>query len=319
TNPRNTTMPRERCGTGFREECWRAAAATRCSKARPSTSASWCRSLRASTPQRSISIRPNTRRQRNSAATPATSTSWWWWRDSPRRNSALRRVGKGAQDEAYQQNDPRDARRAHAVGVAISHGRTFATPHAWARRDRNATRVDSAAFTRLCPPYGASAPVARVDAVEQAQEGRPVGRAAAAVVLLVLPGGLLADVRRDLDQVATRRFHPELDVGRLEQVLHQHERLAHGLAHGEQAVVVHDEGAVLAERGVDAGALVEILGDALIRVIAHAVVEADGRLRHHAQAVLQAGQRHAELGVHVHRAVDVRPRRQHAAVQREAR
>src|SRR5262245_4571960 len=92
SNTKNTTTPRGRCGTSFPEECWRAAAATRCSKARPSTSASWCRSLRASTPPRRISIHPNTRRRRNSAATPTTSTSWYWWKDSPKRNSRVSRI-----------------------------------------------------------------------------------------------------------------------------------------------------------------------------------------------------------------------------------
>src|SRR5262245_17158887 len=41
------------------------------------------------------------------------------------------------------------ARRAHASFAA--------RPHAWARRDRTASYVESATFTRLCPPYGTPA------------------------------------------------------------------------------------------------------------------------------------------------------------------
>ena len=65
-------------------------------------------------------------------------------------------------------------------------------------------------------------------------------------------------------------------------------------------------------------ALVEILGDALVGVIADALVEADRLLRHHAQAALQPGNGHADIGVNMHGAVHVRPRAQDAAVQRES-
>ena len=78
------------------------------------------------------------------------------------------------------------------------------------------------------------------------------------------------------------------------QMFHQHESLARGLADREQAVIVHDHRAVLAEVAVDALALAEILGDAFIGVIADALVEADRLLRHHAQAALQAGDCHAD-------------------------
>lgn len=66
-------------------------------------------------------------------------------------------------------------------------------------------------------------------------------------------------------------------------------------------------------------ALAEILGDALIGVIADALIKPDRLLRHHAQAVFQRADRHAIIGVHMHGAVHIRPRRQHAAMQREAR
>ena len=81
---------------------------------------------------------------------------------------------------------------------------------------------------------------------------------------------------------------------------------------------MQDQRAVVAEMREDALALGEILGDALVRVIADALVEARRLLRHHAQAVLEAGERHAPFRVHVDGAVDVRPSREHAAMQREA-
>src|SRR5262249_18328153 len=66
--------------------------------------------------------------------------------------------------------------------------------------------------------------VARVDAIEQTQVGRPIRRAAAGIVLLVLRRGLLADLRRDFQERAAGRFHLELDVRGFHQILHQHER-----------------------------------------------------------------------------------------------
>src|SRR5262245_10073198 len=92
---------------------------------------------------------------------------------------------------------------------------------------------------RLIPPL-------RTDGVEHAQVRRPIGRAAAGIVMLVLVRGLFADLRRDFDQVAAGRFHFELNVGRLEERLHQDKGFARGPAHREQAVIAHDQRAVLA-------------------------------------------------------------------------
>ena len=61
------------------------------------------------------------------------------------------------------------------------------------------------------------------------------------------------------------------------------------LADREHAVIVHDHGAVAAEMRNDALALAEILGDALVGVIADAAVEAHRLLREHAQPALEAG------------------------------
>ena len=66
-------------------------------------------------------------------------------------------------------------------------------------------------------------------------------------------------------------------------------------------------------------ALAEVLGDALVGMIADALVEPHRLLRDHAQPAAQSSERHPGLGVHVHRAVHVRPAAQHAAMQREAR
>jgi hypothetical protein len=137
-------------------------------------------------------------------------------------------------------------------------------------------------------------------------------------MLLVLCRDLLTDLRRHLDRLA-RRHDPQLDFRGAHQILHQNERFARGLADRREAVVVHDQRAVLAEVLEDALALAEILGDALVGMIADAVIEAHRLLRHHPQAALEAGHRHAELGVDMHDTVHVGTALQDAAVQREAR
>ena len=151
------------------------------------------------------------------------------------------------------------------------------------------------------------------------QIGRPIGRAAARIVGLVLQRDLLADGGGNLDRLAAGRLHLELDGGGRHQILHQDEGLAGVLAHGQKAVVLQHQRAVLAERLEDALALAEILGDAFVGVIADALVKTDGLLRNHPQPVFHPGQRHAGLGVDMHRAIDVGPALEHAAVQREAR
>jgi hypothetical protein len=52
-----------------------------------------------------------------------------------------------------------------------------------------------------------SIPPLRIDNVDHAQVRRPIGRAAAGIVTLVLVRGLFADLCRDFDQVAAGRFH----------------------------------------------------------------------------------------------------------------
>ena len=54
---------------------------------------------------------------------------------------------------------------------------------------------------------------ARIDAIQDAQIGRPIGRAAAAVMCLELRRGLLANLRRDLDQLLAGRFELDLNFG----------------------------------------------------------------------------------------------------------
>src|SRR5262245_13127698 len=148
--------------------------------------------------------------------------------------------------------------------------------HLTARMDCEA--IPAPAALSLPQRAAASVAVARIDAIEHAQIRRPVGRAAAAVVLLVLRHRLLADLRRDLDQFAAGCLHGELYFRCLQQMPHQDEGLARILADGEYAVIVQDHGAIVAEMGDQPLALAEILGDALVRVIADAAVEAH-RLR----------------------------------------
>src|SRR6266542_4860854 len=164
-----------------------------------------------------------------------------------------------------------------------------------------------------------SVPIAGIEAIEHAKVGRPIGGATTAVVLFVLEHRLLADVRRYLDQLAAGCFHRQLDFGGLQEVLHQDEGLARGLAHREHAVIVHDHGAVVAEMGDEPVALVEILGDALVGMITETAEETHRLLRDHPQSAFEARNRHSGAGMYVHRAVDIRPPAQDRAVQREAR
>src|SRR3954471_10673075 len=93
-----------------------------------------------------------------------------------------------------------------------------------------AANVTSQVSFFMVSPCAAGAPrpsssraIAGVDPVEHAQIGRPVGGAAAAVVLLVLRDGLGADRRWDFDQLGAGCFHRQLDFGGFEQMLHQAE------------------------------------------------------------------------------------------------
>src|SRR5689334_5586567 len=116
----------------------------------------------------------------------------------------------------------------------------------------------------------ASGPIAGIETVEHAQIRRPVGRAAAPVVLLVLQQGLLAGFGRDLDQLTAGCFHRQLNFGGFQQMLHQNESLACALADREHPVIVHDHGAIAAEMGNQPLTFAEILGDALIGMVTDA-------------------------------------------------
>ena len=83
-------------------------------------------------------------------------------------------------------------------------------------------------------------------------------------------------------------------------------------------MIVHDHGAIVAEMRDQPLALAEILGDAFIGVIADPLIETHRLLGDHPQSALEAGDGHPGPGVDVHRAIDIRPAAQHAAVQREA-
>jgi hypothetical protein len=102
-------------------------------------------------------------------------------------------------------------------------------------------------------------------------------------------------------------------------MFHEHECIARTLPDRQQAVIVHDHRPVLSEIAVETLALVEILGNSLIGVVADPLVEANCLLRDHAQAAFEPGNRHADISVNMHRAVHIRPRTQDTAMQREAR
>src|SRR5215469_16418753 len=63
-----------------------------------------------------------------------------------------------------------------------------------------------------------SSPVARIDLVEHAHVGGPVGRAAAAFVADILLRRLAAHLVGNLDDLAAARLERELDLGGLDQV-----------------------------------------------------------------------------------------------------
>src|SRR3974377_1738496 len=120
-------------------------------------------------------------------------------------------------------------------------------------------------------PY--SLTIARIGVVEDAQIGRPIGAAAAAIVVLELLGDLGTGLRPNFQELDASRLHLQLDLGGGEQIFHQHECLTCGLADCEHAVMLHDQGAVLPKCLVNARALVEVLGDAFIFVIADTLVK----------------------------------------------
>src|SRR5215470_17756479 len=91
-----------------------------------------------------------------------------------------------------------------------------------------------------------SVSIPRIGLVEHAQISWPIGRTSAAVVGLVLGCHPFADRWWDFDQFTTGRFHPDLNLSGAEQVFHQDERIARSFAHGEKAVIVQDQRAVLA-------------------------------------------------------------------------
>src|SRR5437763_1772438 len=69
-------------------------------------------------------------------------------------------------------------------------------------------------------PY--SRAVGWIDAIEQAQIGGPVSRAAAAVMAFVLGHRLAANLGRYLNELVPRRLHRELDLRCFEQMFHHH-------------------------------------------------------------------------------------------------
>src|SRR5262249_34443816 len=118
-----------------------------------------------------------------------------------------------------------------ALGRCGSYTRAARSGHAFASRQM---RRAGARVGRTLP---ISVLIARIEAIEHTKISRPIRGAAAAVVFFVLHRGLLANLRRDLDQLAAGRFHAQLNFGGLQQVFHQDESLARGLAHREHTVV----------------------------------------------------------------------------------
>src|SRR5262249_47747922 len=122
--------------------------------------------------------------------------------DRPRRPMQRSPAARWTADHTLAQRDPT---------MPCGHGRCLA------RRAR--------AEQICCAELRTSGPITGIETVEHAQIGRPVSRAATAVVLFVLEQGLLAGFGRNLDQLAAGCFHGQLDFGGLQQMLHQDEAL----------------------------------------------------------------------------------------------
>src|SRR3546814_8460069 len=113
---------------------------------------------------------------------------------------------------------------------------------------------ESSASLFLWRPWPASLLVRRIQAVEPASQGRPFDPADRAVALLgvveavALDGGALHLLRDRIERRAGL-LDRELHVAGALGAVHPHEGLADRAADGQQAVVAHDEHAVVAEIG----------------------------------------------------------------------
>src|SRR5580704_13851481 len=74
----------------------------------------------------------------------------------------------------------------------------------------SAVRPQTSVVGAAVNPSARSIAPAGIGRIEHALIGRPVGRAAAGIVMLVLMRGLLANLGGDFDQRAAGRFHAQL-------------------------------------------------------------------------------------------------------------
>jgi hypothetical protein len=110
----------------------------------------------------------------------------------------------------------------------------------------------------------------------------------------------------------------QLDLAGLVEVVHDAEGVGHGGAHAEQAVVAQDQRHVVAQRGLDAAAFLQVEGHAFVGMDAHRLVELGRDLVELQQALLAGGHGHTGHGVGVDDAVRVVARGVHRAVDGEA-
>src|SRR4051812_25483513 len=145
--------------------------------------------------------------------------------------------------------------------------------------------------------------------VEQAKHGRPfqhaVGPPRAGLIEM---RGVRQHVLARHGQLGARRHRVDLGAAGLFELVHGVERLLHVRPAGEEAMVPHDQGIVLAEIADDPLALVEIDRRPFVVVIADVADEADRSLRQRQQPALHGRHRDAGPGVGVQHAFDLRPR-----------
>ena len=90
---------------------------------------------------------------------------------------------------------------------------------------------------------------------------------------LHLPRRMLEDFLRDAADRRARRHQLDLDLARGDKTVHEAERFADGPPDGQQTMIAHDHGVLVAEVGDDAGRLVGLLGEPFEVVIGDFAVE----------------------------------------------
>ena len=115
---------------------------------------------------------------------------------------------------------------------------------------------------------------------------------------------MLTDFSRGQHQF-TGRLRGQLDFAGFFQVVHAQERLPHGFADGQQAMVAQHQHRLVAQVLHQPLLLAHVQRHALIVVVSDPTVELHGDLIHRQQAALQRGHRTAGFGVGMQHALRI--------------